>query len=197
MLSINWYIPQKSPWRCNLDLVFCIVYFYRYLLLHSFLCLELSRYGVNLCSLSTSQRENLSKMLLIEMKVYLLCHWHVYNYIYHKSYFILSFNYIIFVIIQMDKLRCTICRKNTQQFSILSCDHLVCPECLWGEITTTLQGNNSFKCTCGQITYCLNRKSNPQSAQITAVGSPRPLSINQSTISVHSSAISTPKTKKI
>ena len=52
----------------------------------------------------------------------------------------------------MEGLCCESCRGITNEFTILSCDHIVCAECLWGEVRTSLQGVNSIRCSCGTVT---------------------------------------------
>ena len=94
-------------------------------------------------------------------------------------------NLCVIVIIRMEGLSCQSCRGINNEFTILTCDHIVCAECLWGEVTTSLQGLNSLKCSCGVVTTFPKNHHLPQhsinptlypSGKLTVTTSPRALS---------------------
>lgn len=78
----------------------------------------------------------------------------------------------------MDGLTCEHCKGISSEFTILRCDHIICAECLWGEVKATLNGVNTIQCTCGVITKFapqsnLANHSNHTNANITVTTSPR------------------------
>lgn len=78
--------------------------------------------------------------------------------------------------IQMDRIACQFCQRISQEFTILSCNHIACAECLWSEVRPTLHSPNAIKCPCGQTTTIQSKSllaSSSVTAHVSRHGSPK------------------------